>query len=309
MLSFSEKNHILNYLFSHFIRQSFIAKSLQVPCNPLFSTHCPMTTPGKRVLPFTLRTSCEASMTVEAALAFPLLLFLTLALLAPLRWLDTQRKVQTVTERFCEDLSLYGYRESSRSVWSDAAAGLWLKGKADALANHVMIRNSEAPDDDGNICLELVYREQIPFFEKICRDVSMKTVARRRCWIGIGGKLERCGAGFVSEEEEEMVYVGAKMSRYHRYRDCHYISNDYRCVSLADALEMSNSYGNRFRACSICMKEDTDVSQVYITDEGKHYHSSKTCSSMNAYVRAVPLSEVEALGECSYCARRRGRGQ
>ena len=309
MLSFSEKFHILNNLFLFFIRQSFIAKSLQVPCNPLFSTHCPMTKTGKRVLPFTSRTKQPAIMTVEAAFALPVFLFLVLALLAPLRWLDTQRKVQTVTEHLCEKLSLYGYAERDRDILSEAAAGLWLKGKAEAFADHVMIRNADVPDAEGNICLKLEYREQIPFFAHVCRPVSMGAAAKRRCWTGIAGKLERYSAESGNEEEEEMVYVGAKMSRYHRYRDCHYISNDYRCVSLAEALAMSNSYGNRFRACSICMKEDTDVSQVYITDEGKHYHSSKTCSSMNSYVRKVPLSEVEALGECSYCARRRGRAQ
>lgn len=331
MLSFLEKFHILKVLFS-FIRQSIIAKSLQVPCNPLFFWHCPMIKPKKRVLPFTLRKKQPASMTVEAALAVPLFTFLILALLSPLGWLDTQRKIQTMTERFCEDLSLYGYAESwldrnetgegtvsgrredslpeaGLAVFSDAAAGLWLAGKAGTLADHVMIRKSHIPDEEGNICLELRYKEKIPFFANVCREVSMNASAKRRCWTGIYGKLEWYGAENEGEEDEEMVYVGAKMSRYHRYRDCHYISNDYRCVSLAEVSEMSNSYGNRFRACSICMKEDTEVSQVYITDEGKHYHSSKMCSSMNAYVRAVPLSEVEALGECSYCARRRAREQ
>ena len=79
--------------------------SLQACCSPLLKESWTKN-PGKRVLPFTSHIRLKASMAVEAAFALPLFLFLALALMMPMKMLDTHRKLQTETERICEELSL-----------------------------------------------------------------------------------------------------------------------------------------------------------------------------------------------------------
>ena len=81
--------------------------SLQVPLyDPLFNISKSYL-PGKRVLPFTSRRKLEGSITVEAAIVLPLFVFLVFALLTPMQWLDTQRKIQAAAESHGETLSQY----------------------------------------------------------------------------------------------------------------------------------------------------------------------------------------------------------
>lgn len=333
VLSFLGKNQFKMKYRSFIMQRNKITMSLQVPCSPLYIIHKIMYKayrPGKRVLPFTLQKQLPAGMTVEAAFVLPLFLFFSAALLMPVRLLDTQRKVQTITERFCEELSQYAYAaecgglngedcgseeesESSEGTgmeeWisfvSDRAAGLWLKGQAGKHADQVQIKTAQIGGEGEMVCFKLSFREQIPFFSALPGGITVNTAANRRCWTGLDGKLKEIGKEpEQTEGEKKMVYVGANMGRYHTYRDCHYISNTYRAVSYQEAGSLRAPNGMRLSACSYCAREMDAEDTVYITQNGKHYHSRKDCSSMNVYVRKVPLEEVEDLGLCSYCERK-----
>lgn len=251
-----------------------------------------------------------ASLTVEAAMSLPLFLFFAAALMQPMHWLDRQRKVQTAAECVGEELSVAQYLAESdeKELWSDAAAGLFVKGKVGAYTEGIRIKKARAMDSDGMICLEVAYKEKLLFFTWPGTDITMNAASRRRPWIGLDGKLkaERAGGG-QNEAEKGTVFVGANMGRYHLYRDCHYISNQYEAVSAAAAGQKRNSSGNSYKPCSRCSKKGASAKTVYITPEGAHYHSDTACSAMVSYVRTVPLEEVEHLGVCSYCTRRGGR--
>lgn len=312
------------------IQSMNVTKSLQVPGNfPLYMYRLSM--PGKRVLPFASpRAVCEASLTVEAALSLSLFLLMAAALIQPMVWLDRQRKVQTVTEALCGDLSQYAYIEKflkgeeevleelekgeekdsgAGGAFGEAAAGLWLLGKIQEAAGEVhslKIQKAQVPDEKGMICFELEYRERIPFFSLSGRGITMTAAARRRAWIGLNGKLGRALGDQWEEEEDIIVYVGAGMGRYHWYRDCHYISNQYESVSAGQISALRNASGRKYKACSSCAAGGKAEGKVYITPQGEHYHTTADCRAMAAYVQAVPLREVEYLGACSYCSRKRG---
>lgn len=304
-------------------------KSLQVPGNFPLYMYCPSMS-GKRVLPFTSPpTGCEASLTVEAALSLSLFLLMSAALIQPMVWLDRHRKVQTVTEILCGELSQYAYTEKflkgeeevleeleeeetafgAGGIFSEAAASLWLLGKIRGAVGEVrspMIQKAQVPDEKGMICFELEYRERIPFFSLSGRDITMKAAARRRAWIGLDGKLGRAlGDQWGQEEDDLIVYVGAGMGRYHWYRDCHYISNEYERVSVGQISTLRNASGRKYKACSSCAVGGNVGETVYITLKGEHFHSTVDCRAMVSYMRPVPLKEVESLGACSYCTRKK----
>lgn len=328
VLSFLGNIQFRLYDFSLFMQKNKNTKSLQVPCSPFFIIYNAHQ-PGKRVLPFTSEKRMAASMTVEAAFVLPLFVFFSVALLMPIKWLDTQRKVQTVTERCCEKLSLYTYviesgsqslmdknaleqigldeeeMKSAAVAASDFAAGLWLKGQVKEYADQVQIKTSKVMGDQEEIYLDICYRESIPFFDILPDGVVMNIAAKRRCWIGFDGKLREAESGTKQTDvDKDMVYVGASMGRYHLYRDCHYISNDYQEVLWNGGQSIRNSYGILLQACGYCAKEVNFGDTVYITQYGEHYHGRQDCEAMNAYVRKVPLEEVEYLGCCSYCTRK-----
>ena len=225
----------------------------------------------KRVLPFIYRKR-NGSMAVEAAIVLPLFLFFSVAMLSPIRWLDTQRKEQTEAERICEELSRWAYAEDS--------------------------------EEDVLAVFEHSYQEKIPFFSGVFGGMEMNIAAQRRKWIGLDGKLQSDADGDSSNvETEPMVYVGAGMGRYHLLRDCHYISNQYTAVSVAEAEARRTSDGHRVRPCNSCKPDAAGAGTVYVTAEGEHYHRSPSCIAMVSYVRKVPLREVEHLGACSYCSK------
>ena len=255
-----------------FIKRKVNTMSLQVLCSPLLNKSW-TNHPGKRVLPFTSGKKYCASMTVEAAIVLPLFVFLAIALLMPMKALDTERKIRTTMEKNCCDLSLAAYME-----------------------------NEENTDEGGDIILGITYRERIPFFSVAVNGLKTEISVKRRQWIGLNGKLKSNKNGSSGEENaKEMVYVGRNMGRYHKKRDCHYISNTYQTVSIAEATAMRDADGHRFTACSSCKGMIGKSGMVYVTPGGRHYHGSTDCSAMVSYVRKVPISEVLYLGVCSYC--------
>lgn len=264
----------------------------------------------RKVQPYTSRF--RASMTVEAALVFPIAMFLFLALLQPVMWLDRQRKVQTAMERIGEEISQYGVwmdsdeEDSLPAFCTDAAAALWIKGRAGQYADHVSVKRADVYGENGEITLAVTYQEDVPFFGKILGKQERNAAVKKRAWIGLDGKLKGNGmnSSVDRDEEEEIVYVGAGMGRYHLFRDCHYISNEYQTVTKTEA-EKGGIYGTKRTPCSICATGEHGTDNVYVTAAGEHYHYDKNCKSMIAYVREIPKKEAEHLGMCSYCARKK----
>ena len=303
MLSFSGKIHMRNTIKQLKTIIKNITKSLQVPCSPLFYTSRSYL-PGKRVLPFISgkgdRTRFDGSITVEAALALPLFLFFGMALLAPIQWLDTQRKVQTVMELFGEDLSRNA--DGDPDLFSDTAAGLWLYEKVQSYADSVQILKSNVVDEQGNVYLELTYREPIPFFFEQVSGVMMHVSVKRRVWNGLAGKLTVHGSG--EQMGEEMVYVTPEGRRYHRYRDCSYLVSACKAVTMDELDNLRNNDGKIYYLCSHCGSETDTQNTVYISSWGIRYHHDRSCAARSSYYRQVPLSEVIDKGECYVCARR-----
>ena len=292
--------------------------SLQVLCSPLLIKSW-TNRPGKRALPFISKKKYCASMTVEAAMVLPLFVFLALALLMPMRALDTERKIRTVMEKQGEEISLYAYMEAdelkseneskteskteSKNLLSVAGVWLQLQGTLKAFGDSVKISSIQMPDQDENLTMKVVYQEPIPFFFNIDGGLKTEISVKRRDWVGLNGKLKEIhGGNGEMESGEEMVYVGKDMGRYHRDRNCHYISNAYQAVSVEEAKEMRDADRHRFTACSACADTISKNGTVYVTPGGRHYHGSTDCTAMVSYVRKVPISEVLYLGACSYCS-------
>lgn len=274
MLSFSGKIHMrMNIQFLSTIINK-ITKSLQVPCSPLFYISKSYL-PGKRVLLFTLREKMNkrlsGSISVEAACVLPMFIFFGLAILAPMKWLDTHRQMQAKAERLGETLSLSAYTMET--------------------------------EERETIHLEYYYKENIPFFLGNIRGIPMRVAVKRRRWIGLDGKLT---SQMVHGEafDREMVYVTPEGERYHPYRDCSYLQNLCKAVSAQELEHLRNNDGKIYYSCSQCVHNENIQDTVYITTWGVRYHNDRTCASMSNYFRKVPLAEVVEWGECSVCASR-----
>lgn len=276
----------------------------------------------KRVLSSASR---QGSLTVEAALVLPLFVFASVCLMLPMRMMDVHRKVQTVLEVSAEDMSAYLYfkhrtageeeREGDGEKAKDGEkmlAGLlaegYLRGKVRAAVGEKMIEGltfygTEIMEDGEHVRLRAEYRFILPFSVLRLKSVPMTAVSIRRAWIGREGDFDFWQELWESEKDQT-VYVGKGRGRYHWFKDCHYLDNKVLTVSWEELEGKRNQSGARYRSCSVCGGGVGGT--VYLMESGESYHRNRYCSSIIAYVEAVPLSQVKGLGACSYCGRMKG---
>lgn len=270
--------------------------------------------------------SAPASMTLETALVLSLFIFAAVSLILPMKIMNTERRVQAGLEAVGEDFCRYAYIQDavingnlvSIPGADDFAKGFCKNLSAGVAAGYAQVRAMEH-GDTGNIIsvnmlrsairedgetfdLVLDYEIRMPFPVLGLGSLSRTARCSRRAWIGKAGKDEGTGKD-GEKKEDEIVYVGKGSTRYHRNRGCHYLSNALSAVSYDNVENRRNENGKRYYACAVCGRGAGTGSVVYILPSGTSFHTTKNCTAIIAYVKAVPLSEVEYLGACSYCGR------
>lgn len=267
-----------------------------------------------------------ASMTLEAAFALSLFLFASVSLILPMKIMTTERRVQAGLEAVGEEFSRYAYIQDAlehekyfvvpgaddfakgfcKNLGAGIAEGYALsRAKGHVDTGNVMRANmlrSSVREDGETFDLVMDYEIRMPFPVLGLNTISRTARSCRRAWIGKDGKDEGAG-GSGSGEEDEIVYVGRGSTRYHRDRGCHYLSNSLTSVSYDSVGERRNDSGKKYHACSVCGSGAGAGSTVYVMPSGTSFHTTKNCTAIIAYVKAVHLSEVSYLGPCSYCSR------
>ncbi|MFR3651109.1 MAG: hypothetical protein ACLTXE_29085, partial [Enterocloster aldenensis] len=178
--------------------------------------------------------------------------------------------------------------------------------------------------EDEMVHIVMRYRMRIPFSVLGVSSIPVEQVCSRRMWNGADGGRFGDGDRDGNGEEDEIVYIGKNSTRYHRLRTCHYLYNDLKAVDSGAVGELRNESGGRYSPCGTCGGGSGGTGSggtgsggtgsggtgsgsmgssgtVYVMPYGSSYHVSKSCRSIIAYVQAVPLPQVEYLGECSYC--------
>lgn len=276
-------------------KRKSVTLQVRIPCKGLLRSR-------KRV-----SFSASASMTVEAALTLPLFLFAGVLLMMPFRILDIERQVQAHLEAVGEDISQSAYFTMEPAVGKESLTAATAYGYAEAAVRiklrelpikNLSLASSQLLDDKETVYLVADYEVELPFSVFGLGSVKRKNICYRRGWIGESEKGgDEAGTG---EEEQDMVYIGRNSTRYHESRTCHYLYNDLKAVSLEKITDCRNQSGGRYTPCSRCGGQAGLV--VYIMPSGNHYHSSSSCSAIQAYVSQVPRVQAEHLGPCSYCS-------
>jgi len=250
--------------------------------------------------------SASGSLTAEAAVALPLFLFAGVILMMPFRILDVERQVQASIETVGEEISQTAYfsleNPRGNEVMTTAAAYVYAEAAvrmklAKLPIENISLASSRLLTDGETVDLVVDYELRLPFSVLGFSHVKRTNRCFRRAWIGKDGSAPADGK---DPDEDVIVYVGKDSTRYHERRDCHYLDNHLQAVALAEIGDYRNQDGGKYYPCSRCGAESKTV--VYIMKSGNHYHSSTTCTAITAYVKAVPKSQVEYLGACSYCS-------
>lgn len=251
----------------------------------------------------------EASLTIEAALAFPIFLFALLFVISLFDMLDTHRKIQIIADDITRKFSKYAY--AIEYADSDKKGDILKIGSIHTYAmyrlHHEMdmrklkyanTLGTEYMKDGDMICVKYsyIYKPYYNIFGYF--GMYQEVMSRRRAFVGVDTRRENITD---AKEDDITVYIGKTSKRYHLSPTCHYLSNQLRAVDIAYIHSERNQHGARYAACDRCGKGAGNA--VYIMPSGTAYHKDAACTAIIAYVSKVRLSEVRHMGACSYCGK------
>lgn len=213
------------------------------------------------------RVYLKASLTIEAALGLPLILFSMIILMMPLRMMNADMQMQAAAEATVVDVSKYMFTVSELQkepdsenatevpeILSDTALGAFAEARArkelsDKKIKTVNFLGSEFMRENDMIVVRLDYEYELPFQVFHLDSITQETVAARRAWTGRNGSSGEA-ASDEAGEDDEMVYVTANGRREGIY---HTSPNCFTITKTCEYVHKSELPG--FRCCEHCKKE------------------------------------------------------
>ncbi len=238
----------------------------------------------------------RGSVTVEAALALPVFLFMMtfFVLLMDIRAarMDARKAIRETAEYMAE----YMYFADTSSAASAASPAMCLAryylyldepDRTKAYIPVVSFLGSSFPDEDGYVVLEavLLIRVELPFFGSYQKAEHVRI--RQKGYTGRDPTENQSVPA-----DAEYVYVAENGVVYHTDRNCTYISLHPVAGSISAAKEQG------YLPCRYCGADAG--SAVYITPDGEVYHATPYCSRLKRTVYRKRKSEVD-LPPCSKC--------
>ncbi len=271
----------------------------------------------------------NASLTVEASVAFPVFFFAVLYLLQMFTVLRAEVSVAQAGITSAREAAAFSYVAERLAEGENAVAETVLElfdqkivrdaaltGVFYSRCDEELLKQARVAQGLGGIWVnseetaetvrtEIFYRVNPAnvLAEQKSKYYVMRIVYRN--WTGEGGTEEESEA---SGEEKDTVYMTEHGSVYHVKRDCSYIKIDVVGVWAEQIDKERNESGAKYYACEFCSPVVAKGTQVFITEYGTRYHARSTCSAIRRNVKECSLSDViKEYSVCSKCGARGGR--
>lgn len=249
-------------------------------------------------------TSCciwqRASLTLEAAVIFPLIAVFFATILFFFRVIQVQSVV--------EEALVYSGRKTaveSSIVEEDALLYASAKGfvlyalKDEWVVEHyveggslgVILLGSQFEDED--ITLRVHYKVKLPISFFGMDGIQLWNRGTFRKWVGDKPKSQ--------EGDGKWVYIAQTGTVYHATDTCRAIHIIVKKAHVGEIEGLRGKNGQKYYPCSRCAEENMELNMVYYTDYGTLYHGSIDCSYIKRSVEKVLLSEIGGRQPCSYC--------
>lgn len=155
--------------------------------------------------------------------------------------------------------------------------------------------------EDGtvDVCAYYVCRIPVLFFSIDSFPCMQRAVAVN--WSGKSAVSRYAQIETAKEEEKENgVYMTATGTKYHTHSDCTHLKLFIHQTTYRQVSHQRNKSNEKYRACEKCARKAnlTDASILFITDEGDCYHTSKQCSGLKRTVNEVMISDLPPGTDC-----------
>lgn len=245
----------------------------------------------------------RASLTVEAALVFPVFFFSVYMLWQLFLLLLFQMNICHGMTKTAMEYAHLGYpaRKSEEQdvdisllyqplLWnalpeSERAEGIWVDCRS---------------EEDGTLQVKVYYRFacETVFFTKFTIPVEQNF----RFYPYLG-KTERDVFAEGETEPKDIVYMTEYGSVYHESRACSYLNVVVRPVAATGIDKERNSSGRRYTLCERC-DDRPATTTVYISSGGEKYHLAAACPALKRTVQEKERKEVEHIPACHKCGKK-----
>lgn len=256
----------------------------------------------------------KGSLTVEAALVLPFVLFVMITVLQYGCCMETSVKIGAAMSETGKKMALTAYVTrygGNTTEITGMAAGalsavyaqqkiLSQAGDVSAIKNANMALSSFLQEDEM-INLVMTYQIRTPVGIISLPGTFFIQCARVRAWTGrqTGGKDGEQEGTENENSSKEYVYVTITGTVYHEDAECTHLKLSVREVSMSQVAGLRNNNGEIYHICERC--GNFGGSTVYITEEGNRFHSSLNCSSLKRTVQKVAKEEISHMRACSKC--------
>lgn len=147
--------------------------------------------------------------------------------------------------------------------------------------------------------LVLRYDVEIPYLpEKWFRLFCVQRV-KIRTWTGFAGSGMELG-----QQEEQVVFITKTGEVYHKNKNCTYLNRSIKTVDVTALETIRNGSGAKYYPCEKCLKENTGgLRQVYLTTYGDRYHDTLECSAIKRDLITIPITETGDRHACKKCSQ------
>jgi len=266
----------------------------------------------------------NASLTVEASLAFPVFFFSAFYLIQMFAVLRGELALAQAGIASARDAAAFAYAaerlEDGQSVAAEKLFEVFDKKLVrDATftavfyarrEDEVLERGGVAQELGGmwvdtnrvgsKVQLKIYYRvkPENPFFKR--QGYYCQRLVYRE-WTGEGTLLKQQKPA-EEEKKEVMVYLAENASVYHVDRNCTYINIKVSGVLSSGIGDLRNAGGAKYYPCEFCEPVLVAGKMVFYTQYGTRYHDCSTCSAIERNPRECSLEEAQkTLRACKKC--------
>lgn len=254
----------------------------------------------------------SASLTAEAALAFPVFFFTVYMLWQLFLFLLFQMQVcHAITDTAMKYAHL-GYPERKAEEQEVDISWLYQPLLWNALPENERAENMWVlciPEEDGTIRVNVGYNfvcESV-FYSGFSFPVQQKF--RFYPYLGetdadLFASDSESGSGGSAEEEKDIVYMTEFGTVYHESRACSYLNVIVRSVGASQVDGERNSSGSKYTLCERCDNREATAT-VYISSGGSKYHLVASCPALKRTVMEKTREEVAGVPACHKCGNKK----
>ncbi|MGN1155632.1 MAG: TadE/TadG family type IV pilus assembly protein [Agathobacter sp.] len=243
-------------------------------------------------------TCQRASLTLEAAVIFPLISMFFVTLLFLFKVLYIQLRIEEALIYAGRKVAVESsvVEDEALQIASAKALVLWELREDKVISRYVqggelgvVLLGSEFQED--RIVLQATYKVKFPVNMIGMEGITLWSRNAFQKWTGDLPKSETDG----------WVYVVPNGEVYHKLESCRALTIRVKSAFFWTMETVRGKNGQKYYACSQCVEKIADDDVVYFTDYGERYHQRLNCGYIKRTVEKKKLSEVSGRRPCSLC--------